>query len=88
VCGDPSRTRTCDLRFRKPSLYPPELWDRRNGRRIGADGVARKEAVGVADCVIQAGGCGCTPEGVALITELNRQDQTWVMTCNHAVGDG
>src|SRR5438105_3510431 len=20
-------TRTCDLRFRKPSLYPPELWD-------------------------------------------------------------
>ena len=26
--GDPSMTRTCDLRFRKPSLYPPELWDR------------------------------------------------------------
>lgn len=23
--GDPGRTRTCDLRFRKPSLYPAEL---------------------------------------------------------------
>jgi hypothetical protein len=22
----PSRTRTCDLRFRKPSLYPAEPW--------------------------------------------------------------
>lgn len=22
----PSRTRTCDNRFRKPVLYPPELW--------------------------------------------------------------
>jgi hypothetical protein len=28
------------------------------------------------------------PEGVALITELNGPDQTWLMTCNHAVGDG
>lgn len=26
--GDPSRSRTCDLRFRKASLYPAELWDR------------------------------------------------------------
>src|SRR6478672_12619226 len=24
-CGDPGRSRTCDLRFRKPSLYPSEL---------------------------------------------------------------
>ena len=24
--GAPSRTRTCDLRFRKPSLYPAEPW--------------------------------------------------------------
>ncbi len=23
--GDPGKTRTSDLRFRKPSLYPPEL---------------------------------------------------------------
>jgi hypothetical protein len=23
--GDPGRSRTCDLRFRKPSLYPSEL---------------------------------------------------------------
>src|SRR5579863_531049 len=26
--GDPGMTRTCDLRFRKPSLYPAELRDR------------------------------------------------------------
>ena len=26
--GDPGITRTCDLRFRKPSLYPAELRDR------------------------------------------------------------
>ncbi len=26
--GDPSTNRTCDLRFRKASLYPAELWDR------------------------------------------------------------
>src|SRR5205085_2304946 len=24
--GAPNRTRTCGLRFRKPPLYPPELW--------------------------------------------------------------
>src|ERR1700744_5063257 len=28
VDGDPGMTRTCDLRFRKPSLYPAELRDR------------------------------------------------------------
>src|SRR5258708_26711778 len=28
--GDPGMTRTCDLRFRKPSLYPAELRDRIN----------------------------------------------------------
>ena len=27
-CGDPGKTRTSDLRFRKPSLYPAELRDR------------------------------------------------------------
>jgi hypothetical protein len=27
------------------------------------------------------------PEGVALITELNRPNETWLMTCNHADGD-
>jgi hypothetical protein len=27
-CGGPDRTRTCDLRFRKPLLYPAELRDR------------------------------------------------------------
>src|SRR5262249_39016734 len=26
--GDPGMTRTCDLRFRKPPLYPAELRDR------------------------------------------------------------
>jgi hypothetical protein len=26
--GAPNRTRTCGLRFRKPTLYPPELWGR------------------------------------------------------------
>ncbi len=31
MVGDPSRTRTCGLRFRKPLLYPPELWDREPG---------------------------------------------------------
>ena len=38
--GDPGRSRTCDLRFRKPSLYPSELqghattvYHRRNFRR-------------------------------------------------------
>src|SRR5579872_1408934 len=28
--GDPGMTRTCDLRFRKPPLYPAELRDRSN----------------------------------------------------------
>ena len=28
LIGDPGMTRTCDLRFRKPSLYPAELRDR------------------------------------------------------------
>jgi hypothetical protein len=28
VFGGPDRTRTCDLRFRKPLLYPAELRDR------------------------------------------------------------
>jgi hypothetical protein len=28
LVGDPGMTRTCDLRFRKPSLYPAELRDR------------------------------------------------------------
>jgi hypothetical protein len=30
--GDPGMTRTCDLRFRKPSLYPAELRDREPGQ--------------------------------------------------------
>jgi hypothetical protein len=33
--GDPGMTRTCDLRFRKPSLYPAELRDRRPAVRRG-----------------------------------------------------
>ena len=28
VYGDPGKIRTSDLRFRKPSLYPPELQGR------------------------------------------------------------
>src|SRR4051794_28334291 len=36
--GDPGMTRTCDLRFRKPSLYPAELRDRSPAR--GAKGLA------------------------------------------------
>jgi hypothetical protein len=30
-CGGPGKTRTCDLRFRKPLLYPAELRDQFNG---------------------------------------------------------
>ena len=33
--GDPGMTRTCDLRFRKPSLYPAELRDRSPAGRRG-----------------------------------------------------
>jgi hypothetical protein len=35
IAGDPGMTRTCDLRFRKPPLYPAELRDRahRRGKR-------------------------------------------------------
>ena len=33
--GDPGMTRTCDLRFRKPSLYPAELRDREPANRAG-----------------------------------------------------
>jgi hypothetical protein len=33
AAGDPGMTRTCDLRFRKPSLYPAELRDRRPANR-------------------------------------------------------
>ncbi len=32
---DPSRNRTCDLRFRKASLYPTELWDLVRFRLLG-----------------------------------------------------
>src|SRR3981189_3907499 len=38
--GDPGMTRTCDLRFRKPSLYPAELRDRRPAKVRG--GLAAK----------------------------------------------
>src|SRR5688572_24164562 len=34
--GDPGMTRTCDLRFRKPPLYPAELRDRSLHRRAPA----------------------------------------------------
>ena len=33
--GDPGMTRTCDLRFRKPSLYPAELRDREPENKDG-----------------------------------------------------
>jgi hypothetical protein len=36
--GDPGMTRTCDLRFRKPSLYPAELRDRNPRLRRGCFG--------------------------------------------------
>src|SRR3954462_14173782 len=39
--GDPGMTRTCDLRFRKPSLYPAELRDR-GTRRAGYRGFISK----------------------------------------------
>jgi hypothetical protein len=35
--GDPGMTRTCDLRFRKPSLYPAELRDRAHRRGTPTD---------------------------------------------------
>ena len=44
--GDPGMTRTCDLRFRKPPLYPAELRDRvrlkRSVRSIAERGADRK----------------------------------------------
>src|SRR3954447_16996109 len=33
--GDPGKTRTSDLRFRKPPLYPAELRDRRPSTNAG-----------------------------------------------------
>src|SRR5713226_752883 len=35
IGGDPGMTRTCDLRFRKPPLYPAELRDRTPADRSG-----------------------------------------------------
>ena len=34
--GGPGRTRTCDLRFRKPSLYPAELRSRFAPHKVAA----------------------------------------------------
>ena len=63
VVGDPSRNRTCGLRFRKPSLYPAELWDRTNADNVpdgqgkfkagkdGAGGAGPREA---RDCSLLA----------------------------------
>src|SRR4051794_3221876 len=42
--GDPGMTRTCDLRFRKPSLYPAELRDREPTRRVDCDSIPEREA--------------------------------------------
>jgi hypothetical protein len=36
--GDPGMTRTCDLRFRKPSLYPAELRDRMQFQALSKSG--------------------------------------------------
>ena len=44
LIGDPGMTRTCDLRFRKPSLYPAELRDREPDRQTtGRNGVSIAE---------------------------------------------
>jgi hypothetical protein len=37
TAGDPGMTRTCDLRFRKPPLYPAELRDRAHRRGAPTD---------------------------------------------------
>src|SRR5437016_13085323 len=37
IGGDPGMTRTCDLRFRKPPLYPAELRDRAPRRQAPTD---------------------------------------------------
>ena len=37
IGGDPGMTRTCDLRFRKPPLYPAELRDRAHRRQAPTD---------------------------------------------------
>src|SRR5207249_1064502 len=37
IAGDPGMTRTCDLRFRKPPLYPAELRDRAHRRQAPTD---------------------------------------------------
>lgn len=54
----PDRTRTCDLRFRKPTLYPPELRGRLwvfprcvnpnsylHGNKRTSDGIARNRSL-------------------------------------------
>jgi hypothetical protein len=35
ITGGPERTRTSDLRFRKPLLYPTELRDRKENFSVG-----------------------------------------------------
>jgi hypothetical protein len=40
LVGGPERTRTSDLRFRKPLLYPAELRDRISTRRYSISGRA------------------------------------------------
>ncbi len=53
--GDPGRSRTCDLRFRKPSLYPSEL----QGHRLFSTTCTKFNTF---DCAIvghRSGGRGC-----------------------------
>src|ERR1700730_12815754 len=47
--GGPDRTRTCDLRFRKPLLYPAELRDRPAflvANRASRQSASRTSAIG------------------------------------------
>jgi hypothetical protein len=51
--GGPGRTRTCDLRFRKPSLYPAELRSRELGNKVGVRDYQRLPDLGDRPSVMQ-----------------------------------
>ena len=54
--GGPGRTRTCDLRFRKPSLYPAELRSLAAPNRVaGSDYQRRLADLGYLAPVVECG---------------------------------
>src|SRR5579872_6624701 len=53
--GDPGMTRTCDLRFRKPPLYPAELRDRSGPLTAAARNSIYQSRMPIASLRIAAG---------------------------------